>query len=426
MPQPEDEPGRRVNVGLARTQSFNTAQDLSLLGQKEKDTDPFKKKLSNDSAKKSQKDFLKDVDSFFIQVADELLLDEEFSGRRFFETKRHCQKNPEIKITSRGRYSKTVLHYILEHMHSAIIEEGRVALMRTVPKGLREFLECLIISHPDLLISNDMDKIGPLDVAAKKVKPLIFVVMDLVLSEEQLTRLPNKACALKSKVRANETCSIHLPSALDFAFRKKEYPSSETCIHGRLDVERLEKWMENFKKEILPSALGKLEHKSRHDSILHQLLERDSFTQTDGESKTDAFQRLIELCPKKDLTTADNEGWYPLHKTIQLYKEDNIDFDQLFCVIQTIIRTSPESIYVNGGAGSKVNPYTLLRDLKPEKGSAAFPRSKGKLDSWLKAEKLLKLTCIGDSHDRATKIKYLYGGIKNGAFTVFSWPLRDI
>ncbi|RMJ17997.1 hypothetical protein CDV36_002316 [Fusarium kuroshium] len=316
-------------------------------------------------------------------------------------------------LTSRDMSGGSVFHAILKHMQALVKRGGRLDMMHAVPPVAREFLEWLFIKHPDLLNAPDDDDNRPLDIAALKVKPVVFLAADLVLSDEKLRELSAKPCTAKLNAQQTDVCHLKLPDSLRLAFEKKS--TAGACLHDTLKVEDLKKWS-NHLKEIVVSALLPRKTASRQaagGTILHSLLDESLFARKGSRIKAESFRRLIELCNKETLEFIDAYGQSPLHKAILLYQKDGIDFEHLHGVIHSLVKQCPSSIYLKK-RGTNPNDtqttYSLLQSVEPQNKTGSDNQQ---LESWRKTVKLLKHTCIGDERDRDEKLVYLYGGLKN-------------
>ena len=414
---------------MTRTQSFElvmTDEMLATMSPTAEGSEKLSKKKQSDRKNETRDQprgtklgRVQDTSNMHKKIAESLFTSTQ-SGLQIF---RHHNNPPQNNIlTSLGVKDVSIFHQILDHMQLLVQYEDNIDLIRTIPPVAKEFLEHLTIKHHGLLDQPDSTHSRPLDAAASKLKPVVFLVADLVLSEDTLKYLPAKTCPAKSKTGPKETCSFDIPSSLQSAFRRDskngETLSPKACVHDIVDVEELERWSVNMKK----TMSGVLQPQKTENqwgnpgTILHTLLDEESFAKVGGIAKISSFERLIELCSEATLKSVDQKGHCPLHKAILLYDKDGVDFDRLYGVIESLVRKFPKSIYleIRSPEGVTTGPYSLLQTVKPRKKdvfSEAFDES---IRSWSKAEKLLKHTCIGDDDERDSKMTYLYGDIKQG------------
>jgi len=344
--------------------------------------------------------------------------------------KRYNDRHDKI-LTCPGIDNRSVLHTILEHMQRLVKHDKRLDLIRSVPPVAKEFLEYLLVKHRDLLSRPDDDGSRPLDMAAYKVKPVVFLVADLVLPKEKLEQLRVK-CPAKSITRSADICSLYIPKNLRFAFAKKEKemgsPSADACVHDTVNVEELVEWNTKL-RETVSDALQPQSTESQRvpATILHTLLDDESFSKEDSSIKATSFQRVIELCTNTTLKSPDSCGFCPLHKAIRLYDSKGIDFGRLYEVIKSLVKQCPKSIYLDvpnpfPGQKGTIKPYALLKTMRPETNPDTGAFDSEKLESWLQTENLLKHTCIGSDLDQDEKMTYLYGSLKDGKFIALAFP----
>ncbi|KAF6821779.1 hypothetical protein CMUS01_11342 [Colletotrichum musicola] len=330
-------------------------------------------------------------------------------------------------LTSLSLGDASVFHAILEYMKNLVQYAERVDLIRAVPEVPREFLEHLVIKHHKLLTQANADGFRPLDTAAVKLKPIVFLVTDLVLSEDKLRELPARTCRANLKLRPTDVCRFELPSSLRSAFAKEMGGGAlAACLHDTVNVDHLERCnaelKDTVKKVLHPPENQK--QRGSSGSILHALLDENSFATEGSSIKTESFQRLIGLCSKEALESYDVDRYRPLHKAILLYNTEGIDFDRLHIVIRRLVHQCPSSIYLVSEAYDDTRgqtPYSMLKAVDPRKKPMSGQQHQDKVNSWEQAMKLLKHTCVGDTkRDQDQKLKYLYGGLKNGESTTAS------
>lgn len=320
-------------------------------------------------------------------------------------------------LTSRGINDRTVLHTILD-----ALQNSQTEWLQAFPPAAQEFLEHLIISHPNLLTQPDSDGKRPLDFAAANIPPIVFLVIDLVMSDEQLRGLPVAACLAKQKNQPPNACHFSLPKSLHLTFIKgpnDENWKPDACVHDTVDVDKLQQWNVQFKDTVI-RALGPHETSDRGNrrvSVLSNILIEPFFDETFYSIPLPSFRHLIDLCPKETLECIDSEGLYPLHKAIKLYGADDLNLRRLHDAIRYLIWQHPSSIYLVSEGRVAQTPYSMLLALDPRQQQSY---QRGKVDSWLRTVELLKYTCIGSERSRDEKMRYLYNNIKNGMYDRFS------
>ncbi|UKZ55066.1 hypothetical protein TrVGV298_008883 [Trichoderma virens] len=290
-------------------------------------------------------------------------------------------------LTSPGYRNSTIFHEILYHRHSVIDNklEGGNHPIHTFPTVVQEFLEYLIIDHHVLLTQPNSYGYRPLDELHVGVIPMLFTVLEFVLSDDVLCKLSAEACPMTwNKSRAAGACNINLPERIRSVFAKDFSGSdgaalaSGGCVHDTVRVDELLKWNAQLKETV----------------------------------------RLIELCPKETLESVNDKGNTPLHEAVLLYEKEDLDFGRLHDVICSLVQHCPSSIYsVTEGVNdtAKQTAYSMLQALDPQRQSAPGQKSADpdKMASLYKTMTLLKHTCIGGDRDRDEKLVYLYGGLKN-------------
>ncbi|KAL7939080.1 hypothetical protein V8C35DRAFT_285649 [Trichoderma chlorosporum] len=428
MPLKQTDHQNSIILPLNRTYSSQVllVGDMELVGpqtaKEVKDQETPKNGLAH-RPKPSTRD-LRDIESLHIKIADDLCeitqKDDHVRGKVGLSLLEDYSKRRKDILTLPGPKDATIFHAILDQMQELAKNDGRTEFIQTVPFIVGDFLEHLVIKHQDLLIRSNESGQRPLDIAAKKLKPVVFLVASLILPESKLKELPVKQCLAKKEARPGTTCTFDLPASLKFKFAKKlQNNPSKPCVHDTVDMEEVGKWHERM-KATLSQALGPCEKDKTEKRIansdpplLHTLLEYDSFTKEASNIKTEGFQRLIELCDEKTLQLRDSRDYSPLHRAISLYKTDRIDYNRLHIVIASLVKKYPNSIYDEIKVdGVSQNPYCLLQSLKPSEKNGS-PDHEERLNSWRETEKLLKYACIRGNRDQDLKLVYLYGDIRD-------------
>ncbi|KAI0535187.1 hypothetical protein GGR58DRAFT_480213 [Xylaria digitata] len=331
-------------------------------------------------------------------------------------------------LTSPSVNENSVFHKVLDHTQYLILYDERKELVHSVPPVVREFLECLVIKHHHLLDQANDKGARPLDTAALKVKPVVFLIADLIFSDDKISELPAKVCPAKVKARPTDVCRLQLPKSvrLMFASEKGRNPPEASapnmCLHDTVDVKKVEQWNSELKKTVMsvlqprsipgvPTSTG---------TILHALLEENCFTNEGSGTKAASFHRLIQLCSKETLLSTDTKGLCPLHKAVKLYEKSGIDFDGLHDVINSLVKQCPSSIYKGINDTIEGTPYSMLKKIEPG-------QQRDKAGSLNKTLKLLKHTCIGTTgQDRDKKLIHLYGGLKNAKNIYLDMAFPDV
>ncbi|KAF2105899.1 hypothetical protein BDV96DRAFT_638522 [Lophiotrema nucula] len=403
----KDEPGRM----MIRSYSFKDSESTEFM----EPTSPMKPppdslalKISGDPKKRILKSppridlqRLKTITGRHEDIAEALFRETgSQTGDQLFE---QYQSKRDNMLAIEGKRGIGIIRIIVDHMKDLInADDNNAELTRVVPAVAKEFLECLIIQHPELL------KMGqPLEEAAAMVKPVVFLVADLILSKEQLERLPTERCPAKKLDKSDKPskpCHLSLPSNIRNAFAKTvDKKAGQTCVHDMVKVDELQRWSGNLIK-IIEEVV--------QPTVLHSLIDETSFA---ADFKTSSFERLLELCKLSTLTTP-SDGYYLLHKAALLFKGDSMNFDQVHDIIRSVVRRSPKSIYqLSEVVGeSHQTPYALLRSVDPSRNKASnSSQTSTKIEAWKRVEKLLRHTCIGDENDRDEKMEYLYGNLQN-------------
>ncbi|KAF2966203.1 hypothetical protein GQX73_g7399 [Xylaria multiplex] len=314
-------------------------------------------------------------------------------------------------LTSLSFNENSVFHKVLDYTQHLILYDERKELLHSVPLVVREFLECLVIKHYHLLAQTNDEGARPLDTAAARVKPVVFLIADLIFSKDKIGELSANVCPAKIKAQPTDACLLQLPKSvrLMFASEKGRNPPQASapnmCLHDMVDVKEVEQWNSELKKTVMsvlqPRSIPDVPTNS--GTILHALLEENCFTNEGSGTKFASFHRLIQLCSKETLLSTDAEGLCPLHKAVKL-----------------LVKQCPSSIYKGINDTIEGTPYSMLKSIEPG-------QQKDKANSLNKTLKLLKHTCIGTSgQDRDSKLVYLYGSLKNAKNIYLDMSFPDV
>lgn len=301
----------------------------------------------------------------------------------------------------------------------------------------RLFLQHLVISYPRVLTHRDDGDLNPLEQAAKKNKPIVLLITDLVVPDEILSLLRRKCDKATSRLGPStpmkqgtaRNCTIELNKVLVKRFRRTGKFDHAACLHDLIDEKKLAESNENLRQTLEEALLGETDNDNR-TTCLHSLLKDDTiFTLKDVDKAVIAFQHLIRLCPGPLMRVCDQNGLTPLHNAIRLYSQDNFDFELLNKIIVELFMRSPESLYdtVQGNQKNKdynKSPYALLKEMKlPLPG----PNTKSnKPQCYTDIERTLKYACIGGRLARNQKRDYLYGEQDNGMLSRNPLRLQSI
>lgn len=325
-----------------------------------------------------------------------------------------------------GSSLPNTLHAILQRLGRQLPAQRKDDNKDDKTAAARLFLQYLTLEYPEVLRQQDDDYYTPLERAAKRSKPVFFLIGELIVPKETLDALGRNKCdcdktsklaSAQSKQDAPTPCSIRLNEILVKRFQKPREAGGSRCLRHIIDGKRLaesDKKLRGILKEVLRGT-GDESNGSSRTTCLHNLLEDDTiFTMDNAKEIIETFQRLIGICHETLIEVRNSEGFTPLHKAIQLYKSDNFDFQLLNEVINKLIQHSPTSMYSKVQGSSEDNnktPFMLLQALTPKANSN--PKY-NKSDCHKSIQRVLKHHCIGGTRGREEKLEYLYGDLKNG------------
>ncbi|KAI1126077.1 hypothetical protein F5Y10DRAFT_294016 [Nemania abortiva] len=338
------------------------------------------------------------------ELSEKLFVDGE-NGLSVFDI--YSQDNRNV-LTSLDLRGQSVFHAVLIHVEDLINSKEKAGLVHAVSPAARDFLECLVIKHYDLLTTADHKKTRPLDMAGLKVKPIVFLVTDLIFSESMMRQLPVKACPAND----NRVCSFQLPKSIQHLFARKGDDANSTddsllgaCLHDIVNVEEVMQW-NSLLKNTVKSVLKPCDD-AKKSTILHDLLDDVNCFTAESSVNAESFRRLIELCETDTLLSQDPNGYCPLHKAVMLYEQKDIDFDRLHDVIQSLVYQCPKAIYRGNGGTNNKTPYSMLQRI--ERGQL----KEGK-ELVSQSLELFKHVCIGSKgQSRDEKLIHLYGDLKH-------------
>lgn len=200
------------------------------------------------------------------------------------------------------------------------------------------------------------------------------------------------------------------------------------------DVVDANKVLEENKKleKVLRTALAN----APHTKCVQPLLKPNMFDRGQKDNTQiipqDSFRTLLELCPGH--VFMPESGDTPLHMAVRLYKEQSIDYDLLFSVIECLVARCPESIFSKTTVDNEEKTaYRLLKEI----GVRNMDKS---ASSRFCAEELFKKTCIGfhrknNNHGKganvqgitwAEKKEFLYWDVQSRKLSsICKLPSRD-
>lgn len=309
-------------------------------------------------------------------------------------------------LAAQGQERKNLFHSILVELDTMINDDGNKKLVGNPPPRVREFVQLLVIEYPEILVQERRDDhTRPLNQALKKMKPLAFDVITLIISNKNIQTL-SKNCPLQSlqsdinKIRQRQLdvwlrsaplcteCTttlktsysgvgryedddfhskldldvlvspagggecpltkLKLPEQVRERFEKSETSSNTLCPHASIDVKQLLIWANKFREKVFKALELQKNHQNVAENWLHRLFEDETPFRTirgTNSLSQENFRTLIELCPKEILVHRDEQKMTPLHRAIELYAKSELDFKLLHNVITFLVQKSEESIY---------------------------------------------------------------------------------
>ncbi|QYT03243.1 Peptidase_S8 domain-containing protein [Trichoderma simmonsii] len=351
-------------------------------------------------------------------LADELF-EEELPKTAQEIFRKNYAENSEV-LSEQGFNNLNLFDQILNRLAEEAKETP--ALIRDPPSRVREFIQYLVISHPQVICQShdEGNQTRLLERALKKCKPLAFDVISLIVSDEDLQAL-EETCPyqVNGTSVSDKNCALsqfYLPGPLRTQFGKQQGP--KRCLHDLVDQKRFVSWASKYKDQISKAVELPEKHKDGYETWLHIALEdQTAFTTTRTKDEMEDFHKsflsLIGLCPDTDpkrnlLLFCDSDGRTPLHRAIDLFRHPDIDYTRLSQVIEVLVRRCPESIYAKAqykDAKQSVlskTPYRLLKDI-PITGS-----NEKRKEAMENVDRLLKHVCIRSSRTKTEKQKYLH------------------
>ena len=316
-------------------------------------------------------------------------------------------------LQSCGKQDMNILHKLFHKLDQQKLDDE-------LPSPIaRKFLERLVLRSPELLNKKDRTKRTPLQHAAIKHIDDFFAILKLLVSEDTIRDLKAECGARKT----GGTCSL-LSKVVNDSIKQhcKKAPSSENpesgkdCLHDYLDAQKLKETDQKLREELKIGLGWQLEGKN---TCLHELLAVKSFDSSQSEESQpiplQSFQTLFALCPDDVFRHLDSEGFIPLHKAVRLFNSDKIMFEELYRVVEALVKRLPQSIYLKTSERCESplkNAYQLLTESPVE---SAAQRSDGEKETWREmCEEFLKQSCIGDDKaKRREKMEYLYSATIN-------------
>lgn len=306
-----------------------------------------------------------------------------------------------------------------------------------------DLVETLVVERPGLLVEKDVQNTMPLRLAAEAPIEAFFRVTNLVIPTTLHQALRTKCqkdkmnCPLREvSTRLLAHCPKVIPDDADNDPQRKspdptetkevlqvEKASTEHCLHNEINVNKLLDSVSrprNILSKNLGSCLQLLMDVTNFDPNL-----KGGFLTVSQES----FNHLLSLCPNDVFKSTAGDGYTPLHLAVRLYdtKDQHVDYERLFGIINALVCRAPSSIYAKAGVkadgdyGKTV--YDLLKDLGKddpecdivENYDSGTEQSKWspRLLSLRKTEELLKKICTGSSMTTPNgKVAFLYKDAK--------------
>lgn len=357
-------------------------------------------------------------------LADELFEEElPKTAQEIFQ--KNYAENSEV-LSEQGFNNLNLFDQILNRLAEEAKETP--ALIRDPPSRVREFIQYLVISHPQVICQShdEGNQTRLLERALKKCKPLAFDVISLIVSDEDLQAL-EETCPyqVNGTSVSDKNCALsqfYLPGPLRSEYGKKQEP--KRCLHDLVDQKRFLSWASKYKDQIAKAVELPEKHKDGYETWLHIALEDQTAfsttrTQEEMEDFHKSFLSLIRLCPDTDPKTnlllfCDSDGRTPLHRAIDLFRHPDIDYARLSQVIEVLVRRCPESIYAKAQYKDakqlilSKTPYRLLKDI-PITGS-----NEKRKEAMENVDRLLKHVCIRSNRTKTEKQKYLHERLADG------------
>lgn len=251
-----------------------------------------------------------------------------------------------------------------------------------------DFIEQTVLQQPSLFTDVDDCYRVPMFEAAKAVPSILFMVVDLLLTDSTRGRIGIE-CPEGQKCPLWEVADSRRKQCQTKKTKKtSDEEHTSRCLHSEIDVDRL---LEEDRKlkDVLEMALNPVAEARKCLQSLISETKFDPGQKVPQLIRLKSFKTILSLCHKDVFEKAPAGEYTPLQQAVRLLDGESLDFKLLFDVIQALVKHCPSSIFSKASIdGITTTTYRLLKELKES--------NKAPNKDWIqRSDELLKEQCIG-------------------------------
>ncbi|KAI3006439.1 hypothetical protein CBS147346_3730 [Aspergillus niger] len=341
-------------------------------------------KPKDDKSNRGREEFRKLI-NFYHQVIVDRLFDEDFDD---------LEKSPYLEASLQAdRSGSTLLHSLVSQMG----EEERV-----LSEEALDYIQRTVLENPRVFTSENNYNATPIIEAAKAHTYILFLVLDLLLSEPTRAELRShpKSCD------GDEICSLRdvdVPDAIRLHLSRQSNkqnecpptppPDSEPHVTGwvcpYLNVDIDQELEEDQKlRDALIAALAPV---GQSQKLFEGLITVRNFDITGKHIDLEAIKVLLDLIPEEVFLGQSTDDYTPVQRAVLLIDKESLDLTTLFGFIQLLVDHCPASVFrqsmVNGVEKSL---FQLLKEK-----TTKLAQKEASTKQALQLEVFLKSRCIG-------------------------------
>lgn len=269
------------------------------------------------------------------------------------------------------------------------------------------YVEDIVLEKPEFFTYKDGFGAIPLLEAARSQTSILFLVLDLLLSDSARIALHEE-----TKCKKDEFCSLqnvvipagrkrHMQPTIQTMTNEQKRMSSGTltpppepdtkqekklCPHSGIDVKQLLKEDEKL-RNILKEALGNVEQAR---ALFTGLISVRNFNSTAQRIDLKGIDVLLDLCPEDVFVKPPTTGFTPLHMAVDLIDKGSLDLTTLLNFIESLVDRFPYSIFCKSTIrGQTKSSFQLLNEKFSLSSVAGWTKQAAQLEMFLKDR------CIG-------------------------------